>query len=434
MMMIWAMTAWALPPLDGCTFWRQPLIRLGAWPSASKFTGCADYQVFDSACVKTKVVGNTVVTYQGDIVRGRSPEYFIEVTPHFGESVFAHAEDAVSLQTQLSAAKEYWEATLDAAPLDEINGGASSDLHSHSEHASNFYHGRVITMPRPLISAILDPSGSVSTPWGWATISVGAANSIPTPACFTALSEFTPNVWVDKEPHPEQLLAGLYNPWLAPVCDRAEVAFAPAAVAVLMPSAAVAADAPTPDLGEVIPNEPICATPASNERVYAGLMNPSSDGANPFLNVATACAGRLGPLFPRTGWSRLTNESDNAQLIAMRIASIAKDHFQSQPGLEPDDRFQLVWPLAADMQCFIPGQVNISELSPMKYVPNGRGTDGAEMELQLGQDSSGSYVFALWRRWSKCVEPGQGAVWEGEMQASYELRKAICAAVPKGGI
>ena len=225
---------------------------------------------------------------------------------------------------------------------------------------------------------------------------------------------------MDREGNPEKWLAGLYGPFGVPFCDQRG------------PLTAIEAFAPMPGLAEATPNEAICATPAPNARVYAGLLNPGSDAANPFLNPSTMCAGRLGLLFPRTGWSNLTQEPDNAQLIAMRIASIGKDHFQSQPGLEPDDRFQLVWPLAGDMQCFIPGEMSLSELLPMKYFPVGEGTDSPDQSPAYGVEGSGTFVYALWRRWSECVEPGQGSIWELEMNVMYEARKAACAAAPKG--
>lgn len=403
MMMTWALAA----PFDGCTFHRSRLAQ-ASWPGGTG-RGCADYRVQANGCIKTKVIPPTVVTYQGDLISGRAPEYFIEVTPHFGESVFARGVEGAPLAAQLEAARQYWEAQLNSGWVPKAAQGGVSSESNDPEMASQFWHARVVKVPYALPT------------WGWPEHHVTNVGPVGPAPCFLALSEFTPHVWADTPNNPESTLAGILNGALGTsMCN-------------LVPGLAFVSDLTDPPR----PDSPIaaCALPVTKEQVTTNMFVPGSEVSDVIAAPSTMCAGRLGPLFPRSGWTNYGDELNQAQLAAYRMASIGKDHFLSGPGVEAQDRWQVVWPPAAnplEANCFVPGAERpLVELLPAVSLPLIPATDGPNQQpTRGGKEGSGSYVFAVWRRWTKCVEPGQGAIWEAEMNIVRGLRQAACRANP----
>lgn len=390
----------AAAPFSGCTFFKQRLAN-HSWPGGTD-TGCAQFHVQSQACVKFKVVGYTVVTYQGDLVTGRLPEYFIEVTPHFGKSVFTEDPDGAQLSVQLDTATEYWKAQLGIAGApDQVVAGANE---SDPTSPGQFLFGRAVKVPYGTLT------------WSQATIGVNAGAAGPA-VCYESLSEYSPEVWSDKEGHAETGIAGIVNAVASDVC--------------MLPGTAIPANLIDPPALDVV--EP-CAVPATREQILIGMGRPDSEVADIAINPSTMCAGRFGPLLPRTGWVADADELTAAQHVAYKTASIGKDHFNAGPGIEMDDRWQMVWPPSLNPlagQCFIPGvERPLVEMVPLVNMPTVPLTDGPFMRPGPATEGKSPYVFAVWRRFTKCVEPGQGAIWQAELAALRSARMAACSAAP----
>ncbi len=242
------------------------------------------------------------------------------------------------------------------------------------------------------------------------------AGGIGPPICFESISEFSPEVWSDKEGHAEAIVAATVNTVASELC--------------MLPGLALTSDVmdpPAPDLVEP------CASPASRAQILGGMGRPDSEVADIVLAPTTACMGRLGPLLPRTGWSQ-GDDLTAALTTAYRTASIGKDHFMAGPGVEADDRWQIVWPPAAnplEAQCFRPGiERPLVELLPAVNLPTLPFTDGPGSRPGAAREGSSPYVIAVWRRFAQCVEPGQGAIWQAELAAARTARQLSCAATP----
>lgn len=382
-------------PFDGCTFYTSRLAPF-AWPEpGEEGSGCANYKIEEGACTKTKMVAGAPVSYPGDRVSGRSPEYLIEVTPHFGRSVFAESSDGGALQRQLDRAAEFWKSEKGMSGFSDMLFGGTNRASVRDGEESVLLHARVVRTPFGVTS------------WAWPQIGVVAAGAPAVPTCFLGLSEHSPAVWSDVPGHAEESLALLFNgmnvcnvPGLAQLNNRID----------------------PPGLR---PFEP-CSRGVRRSAVRIGNALPDSEVVDAFVNPMLSCAGRHGPLFPRSGWVTTGNdELSNAEKVGYKFASLARDHFTSGPGVEAGDRWQIVWPPAGNLEqarCFVPGAERpLAEISRSVSLPMVPMTDGPGRE-------NGSVVIAVWRKWSKCVEPGVGSSWRGILASTREARVEACKA------
>lgn len=89
-------------PINACTNYKPRLI--------SFFDSCAEFSAITgrNGCTKTKGVCPACVTYPGDHLQMWLPDYFVEVTPHIGRSVFAENAAGSALNLHLKAAMAWW--------------------------------------------------------------------------------------------------------------------------------------------------------------------------------------------------------------------------------------------------------------------------------------------------------------------------------------
>jgi hypothetical protein len=131
-----------------------------------------------------------------------------------------------------------------------------------------------------------------------------------------------------------------------------------------------------------------------------------------------------------------SNEWDAVQTIAYRMATLSEDHWLTGPGIEGGDRWQLVWPPATSPgahSCYRPG-----ELRPLEALTNGPlewpelfGSDGpvrpGGTSVASYAEGGSGYVFAVWRRFERCVEPGQGLLFSADISVLQPARVALCS-------
>lgn len=409
MLWLWTMGLASGSPLHGCTFHKARLT-VPSWPGGLN-TGCANFQVEPLSCTKTIVVPPGItVNYPGDVISGRLPAYFIEVTPYKGFSIFAQDPDGLILKGQLELAEQYWTNTLAslnplAAASTLIPFGGKGYQQDEAGNNGGFLFARTIKVPYAGLA--------------WSFPSVGAASGSVFPSCFDGISEFTPHTWADVLGHGETMMTLAQEPLASRLCHTQSAG-------VLLPEVLVG----TP--WDTVRN--VCAFPTTPALVAASVLKPTSEAMEAVLNPRKVCAGRFGSHLPRTGRTHTSSEWDAAQTVAYRMATLSEDHWQSGPGIEPGDRWQLVWPPTASpggSACYRPGSMRLEELllnGPLE-MPETPGTDGP---LRPGGPIAGyveggsPYVFAVWRRFERCGEPGQGALFAADMAALQPVREAAC--------
>ncbi len=398
-------------PLHGCTFHKARL-KTASWPGGLG-TGCANLEVKPLSCTKTRTVAGVPVTYLGDVVSGRLPAYFIEVTPYKGFSIFAIDPDGVVLKPQLKSAATYWDTTLSAlSPLAAAAstipfGGQGTQVDAPGNNGGMLF-ARAIKVPYAGLA--------------WSFPSIGVSSGSVFPTCFDGISEHTPHTWADVLGHGETAMTALHLPIATPLCHTD-------AAGMLLPEVLVGTPWDTP--------RNICSFPTTPALVSAAVLNPLSEAMEALTNPRKVCAGRLGNHLPRTGVTHTSSRWDAAQTVAYRFATLAEDHWQSGPGIEPGDRWQLVWPPTASpggSACFRPGSIRIEEMwtnGPLA-MPALPASDGPIRPggLLAGYTQGGSnHVFAVWRRFERCVEPGQGALFTADVAALQPAREAVCASM-----
>ena len=400
-------------PLHGCTFYKGRLMA-SSWPGGLQ-TGCADFEVRPLSCTKTKVIGPAVVNYPGDVVSGRLPAYFIEVTPSRGFSIFALDADGAVLKVQLAASDAYYEQMLSAlfpaaslvtelVPFSE--DGVREDMPGNN---GGVLFARSIKVPYAGLA--------------WSFPTIGVASGSVFPACFAGISEFSPHTWADVPGHGEQAMAALQAPLAAVMCNQPASGLLLPELFLDSPFDADALRAP-------------CAFPTLPAAVAAGVWEPTSEAVEAFINPQNVCAGRLGPHLPRTGVVHTSNEWDAVNVIAYRMATLSEDHWLTGPGLEPGDRWQLVWPPASSPMahaCYRPGEIRPLEAltnGPIEWpelpFTDGPLRPGGATIATYGEGGSG-YVFAVWRRFEKCVEPLQGTLFAADLVGLQPVRASLCS-------
>jgi hypothetical protein len=399
-------------PLHGCTFYKSRLVA-SSWPGGLQ-TGCANFEVEPLSCTKTKVVGPTTISYPGDVVSGRLPAYFIEVTPHRGYSIFTIDPDGAVLRVQMGAADAYWEQTLAAmfpaaAAVTELVPFSENGTHENSPgNNGGLLFGRTLKVPYAGLA--------------WSFPSVGVASGSVFPTCFAGISEFTPGTWSDVPGHGEQALAALQAPLAAAMCNQDFSG-------ILFPELGLE----SPFDADALRN--LCAFPTIATAVMGSVWEPTSEAMEAFTNPQDVCAGRLGPHLPRTGLVNTSSEWDAVNTIAYRMATLSEDHWFTGPGIEGGDRWQLIWPPAASPgahSCYRPGELRPLELltnGPIEWpelpLTDGALRPGGASVVGYNEGASG-YVFAVWRRFSKCVEPFQGPLFAADLTVLQPARAALC--------
>jgi len=404
----------AAAPFHGCTFLKDRLIAT-SWPGG-QHTGCANFSVAPLTCTKQKTTPLGVVTYPGDLVTGRLPAYFIEVTPFKGFSVFAEdTVDGLTLRPHIKASEAWWSFVMEqrypglGGVVGLLPGSGDGRVDPTPGSNGGFLYARTIKVPYGALA--------------WTFASIGVTQGSAAPMCFDGISEFTPETWADLPGHPETGAALLVAPLTELLCDREFSG-------IYGPELPI--DSPFDNVRQT------CAIPALPQWVLANIAEPTSEVWEIGLNPRKACAGRLGAHLPRTGWTgNAPNEWEAANLVAYRMATLAEDHFITGPGIEPGDRWQLVWPPMASPgahKCGRPGAVRPLETltdGPIAW-PQLPGTDGPVRPggtLGAYARGGGSYVWAVWRKFSRCVEPGMGALFSAELTAHHTAAVAACSAV-----
>lgn len=375
-------------PFDGCTLLSPRLVQ-GSWPGGLG-QGCANLSVVEGGCVKVKMTPAGPVTYPGDRITGRLPTHFIETTARVGTSVFAEAADGLALRPQLALAREYWTAVLGRGlPVKPAGDGVVVD----PVQARGFLHARALAVPYGRLV--------------WSFPEVGHESGAMVPTCFSGLSELAPRTWADVPGHPDTPLVRVHA----------------------LTNATCALPGPPGRLFEMTPRAPDAAavgaltgaapTGASQSVLPCAVPQPAAIARARALAKAAQtkrCVGRLGPHLPRTGAVSALDPWPAATLVAVRLATLAEAHWGTGPGLSPGDRWQQVWPPATGPgahACFVPGER--TEGPPHLPLPQSPHPDDV-------------YVFATWRPFSTCAEPGQGAAFRATARATHLARTTACAA------
>jgi hypothetical protein len=122
-------------------------------------------------------------------------------------------------------------------------------------------------------------------------------------------------------------------------------------------------------------------------------LKPTSDA----LNSKKLCMGELGGLLPRQGLINHDDPFRSAVMAAWKFASLTKDaFFDSVGGIEPSDKWQLIFPTSDQQGCFDPD--NAAKDWPIL------GPGESRKEWEVGK----TYVFAIWRqeKTTSCYEYG----------------------------
>lgn len=375
-------------PFDGCTLLQDRLVA-SSWPGGLG-TGCASFAVLPSACIYVTPLGQSST---GDLVTGRLPESFLEVTPHFGTSIFALAADGGALRAALQTATQQWRAVRHGLP--DVPGSRNGQTESETSVGHTMWHARALPIP-----------------YGqrvWSFPSFGAdGGGEGAPTCFQALSEQAPKTWANTPGHPESAVVRLHAAFAA-ACHLPR----PLVSNGLPP-------APVPSwLGAFEPG-PRCAAPdvLPDAALQARLVAKAP--------TTKVCAGRLGPHLPRTGLVTYADPWLSANLAAYRVATLGEDHFDSGPGVRGEDRWQLVWPptlTPLGSRCFKPG-------APPPEPVHRALPPTSDGPVRPGPTTQGaaSYVFAVWRAFARCVPQGEGANATAELLEDYAEKRASCQA------
>jgi hypothetical protein len=371
----------AAAPFHGCTFFEPQLL--------GQSMACAQFTNIYGACTIYHCSPFGCLIYPGWQFDGWMPDYFLEVTNRAGESAFTSGADMVLHRLQMGKAAANWIAHGDPFRL-STKGDLPRDGHDYS-----MYYGRGLPIPW----------GAV----GWYLYAADVKSEGGLPKCFAAITEDVAETWSDSwTPGAEsgdRKLAAAWSTLTAPVC----VYGAPLMGAI--------ATIPTPSLslGSMLP----CAFPIpAGWQEYLALTGGSA------YDVSKQCMGSLGPLLPRSGFTEGETYTA-AERVAWRTASLAEDYFRTGIGVQGADKWQIIHPLSTGM-CFKPG--SLTRPSLMNGGEVFVRTPPAQYDQQLLPEHETDYVFAVWRKRSKCLEPPQGLALQAELAAFVGIHKAECAA------
>lgn len=385
-------------PIHGCTFYQDQF--------RPSFMGCAAPKIHRRTCKKVKGTCPLCVTYKGDRGSMYLPDFLIEVTEKWGDSMFEHASPA--MKSHLELAKSYFSSKTIPFPPPMVGtekGGESPEGESY------FWHARILATPynEPLIYPSLSPPGS------------------PLPICFGGISEFFFDQWhlglMDLP------FAMALAPVGIPLCWSTSGAAANGALSTALANAREWGGSALGSAGKAIDFDmPAlqqgCAYPVG-AKIGLGLnLNPSSDALNPLK----LCMGSLGNLLPREGMITSSDRFRSAVMAAWRFASLVKTlHPMSMAGMDSDYKWQLVYPRSTHSHCFRPGTLEDFPTGPVEF---GRSLAAF---TDLSSAKTNTYVFAIWRKRSThCMEPeAESTAWLNLVKAEYELMGEGCSLAPK---
>lgn len=369
-------------PLHGCTFYKPKFI--------SHFGSCADFssKLGRNRCKKTKGSPPFMTTYPGDHVRMWLPDFFIEVTKHAGQSLFAESLDGQALKVQLQ--------TVRSLPLK--NGSESSSS------GDSFWYARLLGVPYGALANSFPPVPP--------TLEGGI------PACFKGISEFYNDQWNLN------LADAPYAAAFAPV--GASMCLSPAGATAFSPEIKKSITGMSGNPGTMSENPGIpCAVPVTGAQALAINALPTSEPARTLASPSRLCMGTWGNLIPRTGWIPTEDLTMSALMAAFKFQSLTSD-LQLSPDLAPrtDDKWQVVFPPQVTNSCFTSGSVT--------HIPPGDlGRERDEL-VPGGLKKHHTYVIAVWRQRDTCEEPMPFEARKKAYQVNFEKNKTLCQAV--GGL
>lgn len=398
-------------PFHGCTFYINRLVN-ESFASAKPKKGCAEFsaKLGRNGCKKKKCFGIGCITYKGDHVQMWLPDYFIEVTKHFGKSVFAESIDTELLSLQLKLAKEWWlfdanhKAAFITRSAQALNG---SGLESSR---GSFWHARILTVPYGSLASNYPP------------LAVAKGYGIPT--CFSAISEFFPAQWNYNESD------GIYALALAPLGI-------PICLSKIGATVSGAVDTVKSEINnilnttanEVIPSNPLqCANPVFGKEGFLKNSLPSSDVVLPVASgdLTKLCMGSWGNLVPRTGWIETEDPYMSAMIAAYKFMSLSGDmHLNPDLKLKDDDKWQIVYPPMMTSRCFKAGSP-FDAIQPIAENSQSRWNDELKANSTLKNQT---YIIAVWRKRESCEEPLQYINgWNATHKVNYLKNKGVCDA------
>jgi hypothetical protein len=385
---LYATVAAAVTPFNGCSF-HTARLAAGSW-------SCAQFNIAYSACTIVHCAGPFCISYPGELFTGYMPDYFIEVTNRAGKSAFT-TSDAPLMRQQMVNAANVWKAGSGSIFTGGVKPGDAYGIRTTREHpraASNysFWWGRSLQVPYG--------------PLGWELATMGFQGGAAAPMCFTAVTEFAKETWIDDlTASGDRVLATMWAPITAPACTLG----APLLGAV----AEIPAIAPTGNA----PDFNGCAFQLGSD--WQRYM--AATGADAY-NPAAQCMGVLGGLLPRTGFTN-GDDWEAAQRVAWRTASLAQDYWHSGPGMKPGDRWQVLWPPITMPTCFAPGSLTRpTTADPTSVLVRGPGYDTTGTPK-----SKTEFVYAVWRKRSKCLEPWDAPGVALEISTYQAREAALCA-------
>jgi hypothetical protein len=378
-------------PVHACTFYKS------IW--APHFMACAEPLVEPLSCKKVKYAGPVRMEYKGDYVSMFLPDYVIEVTDHWGKSMFSETSPTMGLHLQ--KAKGWYESK---AGIPGLGTGAVDKGGANISGRYHFWHARTLPVPYGGFNKYPDVAG--------------AAGGHMLPVCYSGISEYYPAQWNLGLADLKFTVA--WAPIGIPMCHTDAGIFGSAAVALAKEGAKKAANSILAELGAPIDVSDFsfqasCAYPIQTQVGISLNLRPSSDA----LSLDKLCMGTLGNLLPREGTIETEDLFRSSVMAAWKFASLVKDfHPGSVAGIEATDKWQIMFPKSTRPNCFRAG--NLSDLFPGPI--EGRSFIATETQED-------AYIYAIWRNRGKCLEPGQGQLWRTSVQLEHQALSAICSGV-----
>lgn len=329
------------------------------------------------------------------------PDFFVEVSTHFGKSMFTDGVSGTALRLHLEAAVRWAKST--AAQYEKFSDGAAFD----TSHAM-MWHVRILPVPYGKIATTFPP--------------LSASKGVGLPVCYSSLSELDLAQWTYNTA--DGPAAAALSPIALAQCYTPLGALASSAGQTI--GSNVLANSGFDDSGPTGSFPSGCALPIPAKVALAKSMAGSDT-----WSLSKMCIGSLGSLIPRTGVVPADNPFKAALVAGIKFASLTADHFgdSSTGGWQLTDKWQLIYPPSPHGYCFRPGQMRQALEIPLGIIedPTTRMKDSATLSAR-----SGTFVFAVWRRRDTCQEPlntvtaGQG--WKFDYQINKGKNIALCGA------
>jgi len=331
------------------------------------------------------------VPIPGDEISMYLPEYLIEVTPSEGKSQFVNnSPDTSALKEHLKLAHKWQNRHK---PFNGLAAGGQQ-LNGRGQ----FWHARMLPVP---YGGLLNFSNIAATP--------GPTDFIPT--CFTGLSEFLSDQWMKGIADKPFALA--WSPLLL-ACRH------PAGRAIneglLQRNAIAGGQSSMGSLPDVDTNiggvGGSCSYPVSAKQAIALNLAGNTDALNPGVQ----CLGPLGGLLPRQGLIPHQNRPLGAHTAAWKFASLVKTMHPGSPGITSNDKWQMMYPRSARSSCYRPSSSIDMALPKFEF----------RSPMMAGRKAE-SYIFAIWRKRTRCIKAHTGAVWKVQMIGEIQTKKSsIC--------